>query len=486
MQKKLLRKEILCGVFLLVLVASSIPSGNSATSQLQVGRLLAASVDFRISVAQSQLRYGMQLKDWDWALSDPNFLQKVSALQMGVIRIFVHDFEPAIRWSEDQNAGTYDWSRFDKIVNTILNLSAEPLLVVGGTSMIPEGMISDYQGTGFPSARSFGRYTADIAAHVKSKGWSIRYWELWNEPPVARQDQIVQYTNFFNAAQASIHEVAPDALIGPDRANYPFFYDYFADHAVGVGFLSFHRYIAEGTWLSDPQYYYDNATVMWLTPRLDTANWKYAGTDKWGRYYSPQEIRKIWYDKHGALLPVILSETNLNSSYEKGTDPRIQTIFGACWYSEQLRAAIMNGTDSSIYYLGASNDAPRWNIDKPTRGLGFGALSHSAPYSEWYPYWAMYLIGRNLQPGDTIFKSSSDDTSISVLAWRHGSAYNILIISKTPTPKQLNLSVAGMDQIGQVTLYNIDGSYSGIRSATSQLPFVINIQGYTVLLVQVN
>ena len=224
----------------------------------------------------------------------------------------------------------------------------------------------------------------------------------------------------------------------------------FKEFGQGVGFLSFHKYEAWGTWLTDQEGYYSNEELLK----------KAGGEDTDPQVYTPQEMQQIWYRARGQLLPIICSETNLNSAYKNGTDPRIQQIIGAVWYAEELRTFVQKGLTYSIYYHFASDDSPEWNSTKLTQGWGFGMVKETSPFTEWYSYLVNYLVGNYLEAGDEFYEASSDKPDfVSVMAWRAKNNYlRVILLCKNPNATAVNIKVMPQDFV----TYKIDKTNNNI------------------------
>jgi hypothetical protein len=247
------------------------------------------------------------------------------------------------------------------------------------------------------------------------------------------------FVKLFNSAAEAILEFFPNALFGVDTSNVKVFLDRFVYDARHVGFLSFHKYDAYGTWLYAPNGYYSDAEVLKKASILGDRN-----------HYTPREMREKWLNVTGCDLPILCTETNLNSAYKNGTDPRIQQVVGAVWYAEVLRAFIMNDVRYSVYFHFASDDSPSWEINKQTRGYGFGMINSTPPHTEWYPYLLNKLIGNTLHVGDEIcWSSSSNSTVLSVLAWVSEGTQNILLIGKTKGKVEAKINIKGVDMTNE-------------------------------------
>ena len=69
---------------------------------------------------------------------------KISQCNFGIIRLFIHQFEPCIHWYEENSTGIYDWTDLDAILESIYEINAEPFLCIDIEPFRhPEGMYID-------------------------------------------------------------------------------------------------------------------------------------------------------------------------------------------------------------------------------------------------------------------------------------------------------------------------------------------------------
>lgn len=448
------------------------------------------NVDYEKRIGTINLSLGAQFHSWMNIPSIPELKDKAKQCNFGLVRLFIgfeQGFKPCTSWNEETHIGTYDWTELDEIIQTIKEIGAEPLICIGGEEShsgywLPNGMVGNWKGTGFPSNESFGTYCADIVHHINiEKEWNVKYWEIWNEPDIWSDhwvsidpNKLANFTKTFNNAQRYMHNIESGIVCGNDHSDWKDFLDYFAEHAEGVGFLSFHKYDGAGTWLFCPEGYVSDCLALRKASEIIDFPWCL------GARYSPREMQEKWEDTRGEILPVICSETNLNAAWQKGTDPRIQEIIGGVWYAEELRFFVLEGMKYSLFYNFASDHTWAWETTCPTKGWGFGMARSTPPYTEWYPYLVNNLIGNNLSVGDPMFEAVSNDTSaVSALAWKQGDRHKLLLICKVD--QEVSINITGLPT-GNARIYRIDSSGMNIQSeVTENRQFTIN--GYTVLLI---
>jgi hypothetical protein len=459
---------------------------------------LQASVDFGRVIGTNNLSLGAQIHGYDNFPGKPTLRQKAQDIGFEIIRVFVtkdKGTEPCLSWNETSLTGVFDWSHIDPLVNSIFEIGAEPLLNVGAGEfpniVVPPGMTKNYMGTRFPNPKSFGPYVVAIMRHLKSIGRNVEYWEIWRTPAIRDSSGyinagiVLNYTKFFNVVQDYIHGVDPNALVSSDRTMYRAFFDIFVKSAKGVGFLSYMKYDAYGTPYYRPEGYNSGDKVMQAAGVLD----KPTG-GSWA-IYSPKEMQREWVAHQGHVLPVVVVETNLNSSYEAGTDERIQTPLGSAWYAEALKSFILDGTVStSIYHKYCSDESSLWGPNR-TKGWGLGMIKSTYPYEEWYAYWTNYLFGKTLQVGNSLFYTSAqNNTLVSVLAWGNATNYFVVVIGKTNNTYSVDLQLNKGEVNTQNTLhvYRIDMQYNGLysRDVNYSAPIRLTLADYSVNLVVIS
>jgi hypothetical protein len=482
------RKWILTSLPVLLIVLSvadtystSLQSVREISSKGIVIDTLCVAADYSTSIMTNKLLLGVQIDDEiDSWVSSPFLRDRLVTSRLKLVRVFVtKTLEPCVIWDEKTNAGAYDWTRFDTVITQICRSAAEPMLCL---DLVPDGMYVDPQ-TRLPDNESFARYAEDVATHVKNKGWEIRFWEILNEPQhtvISHWEDVEEldtFVSFFNIVAEHIHMVLPAAQCGTDSSNVKPIFDYFLQHASGVGFLSFHKYDAAGTWLAYPEGYLTDSEI------LQKAGQGYS----YPYEYGSEEMREKWKSVRGQYLPIICSETNLNGQFQNGTDPRIQQPIGAVWYAEELRSFVSSGVDYSVYYSFASDDSPSWNTTKQTKGAGFGMVNSTFPHSEWYPYWTNFLIVRNLDAGDNVtFSSSQDQTILTTLAWNKADQHYLLLICKLGSLLRVSVNLTGVviDPETQISIARIDSKGVGLQTETMicRENFELTMNGYSVLL----
>jgi Arc/MetJ family transcription regulator len=75
---------------------------------------------------------------------------------------------------------TYDWTVFDKVLDTCKNRGVDVLYTFGYVPSWANG--GNNQGTPPTDTAYFGKFVRAIANRAIQRGWPIKYWEIWNEP----------------------------------------------------------------------------------------------------------------------------------------------------------------------------------------------------------------------------------------------------------------------------------------------------------------
>jgi hypothetical protein len=356
-------------------------------------------------------------------------------------------------------------------------------------------MEGDTYGSKFPSNVSFGTFCADLVRHTNvDHGWNIRFWELWNEPrfydydaaaeqTVVNPQRIANFSKTFNHAAEAIQAVDPHALLGHGYSAIQPFFDHFITHSPRLGFISFHDYDAHATAFYRPDHYKPTDRIL-----ADAAIVGYPHPGLW-HTYAPPDLQDQWSAAGHEQLPILITETNMNSVYLNGTDPRMPTIVGAVWYAEKLRAAALANISYSAYFTLTSGDFRKWDSTELTGGYGFGLLNDTTPYDAWFPYFTNWLVGNFLRPGDILVNAhaAAPDT-ISILAWTANQHHRILLIGKTAEPVTLHVDIRNLAiRPDTQTVYRLDDTICDIYS--TQQPYrnetYISLPGYALALIDI-
>jgi hypothetical protein len=382
---------------------------------------------------------------------------------------------PCTQFYEATRTGAYDWTAIDDIVGKILEIQAEPLVCLGafteGIAMVPPGMFIDPV-VNLPNPESYAAYCLEWIKHFRSKGWNVRYYEIFNEPwsyfgwePV-NYTKLDDYMRIFNAAAAGMRQENGDLIISFDFICRKPVMDYWLSHGgADVDSLNFHKYDAWNVGqFSDPEMF-------------ERADSEYFGTWPMGR--SVVEARQVWFSARGKSLPLICSESNFNAAFANGTDTRIQQMAGAVWLALVLRNEILAGISYHTYFELSDN------YYKDSYGFGMINYMGKNGFAPWYPYYVQQMLGSNLTPKDTLVETSCSSVDLRTLGWVHNGTLNVLLICRANQSVTVNMQGVG----GQpLNILKIDNSIpwenariqTGVIGSTE--PLVLN--GYTVALLQ--
>jgi hypothetical protein len=462
-------------------------SGTITPSQFQI------NINPNSVIGKNNFSIGF-MTDWSWLgfISDDARRQLVKDANFKLVRVF--DFRttspkimPCYSWdSVKNNCTSWDWTQLDLFTQKVFEIGAEPIFTLGWASQntqnyIPSGMPINST-SGLPNTGSYAVYASEWVKHFKQKGWPVRYYEIMNEPfayfgwnpSPSNNLKLTYFVDIWNVVARAMRQQNPNILLSQDALTQTNVLNYWLQYGDNVDYLDFHKYDC-GTWnKSDPAYYSDEK----LFGLAETSRFESTSST-----YGVKESQQKWLTSRGKLLPVINSESNLNSAWEGGTDPRIQQMTGAVWKALELRQGIIKGVSYSVYYEFSSNAND--GQSRPAKGYGFGMIN-SVNNTPWYPYYVQKWIGKNLYVGDNLVQSTSSSNNIRALSWINNGKLNLFIIHNST--KSETVSLQGVT--GQFNYWKIDDPYgtsylnpieqTGAINAGS----AITLNGYTVILLQ--
>ena len=444
-------------------------------------------VDITINVDKiigvNNLSLGFQL-DFEWKRWRDNTVLRQLASEAGFKLIRIFDWrsqndaspDPCLYWNETTKTGVFDWTDVDLLVTRVFEVGAEPLITLGGYDMqpkyLPNGMATNPV-TGLPYPESWAAYCQAWVKHFKEIELPVRFYEIVNEPweyfGWVNYTRLGFFMELFNAAADAMRSENPNILIGLNGANRKYVLDYWLAHGgVDLDFISFHKYDAGTIGQYDDEVMFSRAETYQIVTSSS--------------YYGVQDVRKVYFSARGKRVLVINSESNFNSAWQTGTDPKIQQMVGAVWLALVLRAEVLEGVDGTVYYT-FSSSASWEKANKASGGLGFGMVN-SDNNKPWYPYYVQKMIATNLAVGDQLVDVVCSSNDIRSIAWIHNGKLNVLLICKVVDSRAVYLY--GVE--GQLSFSKVDNTISwetpsiqtGIISSTE--PLIVN--GYTVILLQ--
>jgi hypothetical protein len=402
--------------------------------------------------------------------SMPNFTAAAGALQPSIIRYSLTTMGVPEKWDNATGQPLMRWTEFDKLVNFSSNLGASVYLSLpagnwGDGNYLPSGMplnlslaVPFETAVGyFPNLTAYSSYLTVVADHVKSTGENVRYWNLGNEVPRYNATEVSAYVQVFNAGARAIH-----AVVGSDVMMDRKYLPQFANESQGVGFLSFHFYAVSGICFRSGAY---------CPPGMGNGTTSDAGliargADQLGimhSWVSPSQARSAWHNATGQWLPVLDSETNLNHqggpySATGGTDPRIQTLFGAAWLASLFIDGTHQGLTSILYYTLAGPSSIAATSTSPYGGWGFQMVRVDAAGGvvHYANYWSMLLWALGAPAGTSVLATSSTaNGTAESIAFRNGANVSVLVVNLVNTTTTFHIWLNG-GAYQPVTLQTLD------------------------------
>jgi hypothetical protein len=438
-----------------------------------------------IGVNNSSLGFMLDWHHWVTFINRPVQKQLARDANFKLIRIFdfrkispygYADLMPCTYWSESTKTGTWDWTNVDALVQKIFEIDAEPLFCLGWArdnirNYIPPGMAVNAD-TGLPYPESYAAYAKEWIKHFKTLGLPVRYYQIMNEPHFyfgwnpSDTTKLAHYVELWNTAARAMRAENSNVLLSHDSITMKRVLEYWLEHGEDIDYLDFHKYDADNIGQ------YSDAEMFTRAEQINFENTR--------SLYGVDDARQIWFNIRGKWLPVINSESNFNSAWETGTDPKIQQMAGAVWLALVLRKGILKGLTCNIYFEYSSSKSVQ---EAHGTGWGFGMINEDAS-QPWYPYYVHTMVGSNLAVGDELVEAESSSNDIRSIAWIHDGKPNILLICKVDEPRTVTLQ--GMN--GQLNVSWIDNAipYGSPSIQTdiigSDEPLIMN--GYTVTLLQ--
>jgi hypothetical protein len=484
-----LSKAVVVGLLLVCMSLTTLmhEAGVSHAQASSSGILVALAPNHPVGTNNMSLGFMLDY-EWKYYLSIPALREKPRDINPKLIRVFDWKTDeprasphPCTYWNETTGTGSFDWSDVDSLVQSILITNSEPLFALGAYGwptdgpQIPPGMAVNPD-TNLPYPQSFAAYASEWVKHFKAVGLPVRFYEIVNEPWTyfgwERVDlgRLANYMQLFNAAATSMRRENPNVLVSFDFITRKPVLDYWLTNGgADVDYLSFHKYDSgAGSQKTDQEI-------------LMAAEQQYYDVLPMG--YSLAEAKRVWFNARGKLLPTMNSESNLDSAWIGGSDPRIQQMIGAVWLALSLRTGVLQDLTYNVYYTlysSASLAKKRGEV-----GVGFGMIN-SDDLRPWYPYYVHYMLGRSLGVGDPLIDVTSSSEDVRPLAWLHNGELKILLICKVDQPRTVYLQ--GLT--GQASLMKIDNTIPwtapSVQKAVvdANAPLIVN--GYTVALLTIN
>jgi len=376
-----------------------------------------------------------------------------AALHAGIVRFGLSSTGTILGWNVSAGAPVMNFSRLDAILGFIESLGAAPMLSLpagswGNGNTLPPGMPLNgsmavpFNGSVgyFPDPTAFASLVRTIANHAAAYDEPIPYWEVGNEVPLVNASEVATFAALISVGATAIHRSLPTALVSADDMTNKHYIDQFAAATSGVGFLSFHYYPANTICLSNDSYC-PPGTFGLGTP--DSAFWSPgANLSGTAMFLAPPLAQAEWRSDTGTELPILDTESNLNAvggavtGATVGTDPRLQTLFGAAWLGSTLIDASRANVSSLTYFRITNPVLPNATASGPFGGFGFGmtAINLSGSFVEFAPYWASYLWANSVPSnGRAVAVSCAGASDVVAYAVRSESNVTIVLVNRMAT-----------------------------------------------------
>ena len=488
-------KKVVWTTFLLIILAfsaTSVSFGFQSSSTISSSGMISywPRVDVTINVSKiigvNNLTLGFQL-DWDrWKTFLDRSVQQQLAMDAGFGLVRVVDFRPTnprlmpcTYWNETSKTGVWSWTYVDALTRKIFEIGAEPLFCLGWAreniqNYIPPGMAVNPV-TLLPYPESYAAYASEWVKHFKQLGLPVRFYQIMNEPfayfgwSAENMTRLGYFVELWNAVARAMRQQNPNIFLSHDAITHKNVLDYWINYGDDIDFLDFHKYDADtiGQYSDAQMFTRAEQRFFETSPTL----------------YGVDDARQRWRNGRGKWLPVINSESNFNSAWETGTDPKIQQMAGAVWLALLLRTAVLKGLSYSVYFEFSSSKS--WELaNRQSGGIGFGMINKD-DNRPWYPYYVNQFFGSNLAAGDAIWEARSSSDDVRVLAWDNKGKLNILIISRVNGSRTIYINGVEGDFNFLMVDSTVPWDNPSLQLGNINTTQPIIIKGYTVMLLQI-
>jgi len=405
--------------------------------------------------------YGANQAVWDTNMNTPASVSLLSQANVGMMRYPGGSYGDGYHWQTGTMTGdgyVAPGTGFDSFMGTVKSSGSQAILIANYGSGTPQ------------EAADWVRY-----ANV-TKGYHDQYWEIGNEvmgngyygtdweldnhadkSPTAYADNVVQYVRAMKAVDPTIKIGAVLTMPG----NWP-------DGDLATGDTK--------DW---------NQTVLPIVgPYVDFAIVHYypnstSAADVMQQVQRvPAELAQVreeinqYAGPNGPDIGIAMTETN--SGYDPDTQP------GALYNADIYFTALENGVFNVDYWdtrngLGTVSTAPDGATDYGDGGLlsSGGCTTGNVcepPLNTPFPsYYAVQMLSKVAQPGDTLIRSGSDNPLVSVHAARNADGgLSVELVNKDPNNAQtVNLNYAGwIPSDATPTVYTYGDEATSITSAS--------------------
>jgi hypothetical protein len=377
--------------------------------------------------------------------NDPDFTALARALDPGVLR-WSQVYDAPATWNQASGSVSFNFTAFSALMNLSESVGAKVYLSLpagswGDGNSLPAGMPLNtsawvnwwgHSSGYYPALSAYRTFLTTFVRDVTARGWNIAYWNIGNEVPVGFNKTVAaEFVTVFNAAATDIHSVLPHAVVGSDVFTWPTKTKYFAEAIQGAGFLSFHDYPATGLCANPATYCPPDNVKGYLTDSQIIANSNNYSDLPWSE--SPRAAQESWYNVTGQWLPIIDSETDLNSAQQNGFDPRGPTLFNAAWLVSQLIDGASQNLSSMLVYSFSELWPPGPSPTEQYGGWGQGILAQESSGStiKFAPYWALDLWASAVPHGARELPLTDGDSSmVRAFAASSGSDVSVIVANR--------------------------------------------------------
>ncbi len=459
-------------VFAAVLLAAGVASATavahpaSAAAAGGPGKSSAAAsgtVNVSVNAYEGQgtipaTAYGLNSAVWDSQMNVPQVQNLLQQAGVEMLRYPGGSYGDEYNWQNNtvQNGYVAPGTDFDSFMGTVKKIGAQPIL------------IANY-GTGTPQEAAAWVQYANV-----TKGYGVKYWEIGNElygngyygsdweadnhaskSPATYAANVLQYASAMKAVDPTVKIGAvltlpgnwPDSVVASGDSG-DWNQQVLTTAGSSIDFVIVHFYPSGGqgvSVLTDPEQL--AGELAQLRQEIN----QYAGAN-------------------AAHIQIAMTETDSNNYMD--TQP------GALYAADTYLTALENGVFTVDYWdthngLTAISTAPDGATDFGDEGvLSSGQCSGStcepALNTPFPSYYAISMLGKLGQPGDTMISAGTDQQMVTAHAVRNANGdLSVMLVNKDPANAyQVNLHYAGFTPAAATpTVYTYGDEASSITSA---------------------
>jgi hypothetical protein len=322
-----------------------------------------------------------------------------------LVRVFDDDFEVmankgqippiVVSWNETSHSGTYNWTVVDRVIQSIYSSGAEPMIVLMSKMALNANAAERIFKNGFdPNSATYNlpnvfdaeSYARAWAAHMKEKGFPIKYWEIGNEIETwlftdmgnswqfffstEESTKAGCFATIYNRTVTAIKQVYPSASVSFDFVWFRGMIDWWVSNYNGtpIDRIDFHRY--ESHVIGNP----NDSALFGTAQSMDEGDFTFwSGSN-------PILAQQKYYSGEGVRLPIYDTECNMGSVSGVSDEPRIVQMSGAVYTALVLKTEILKGVSYHVYYDWQANLPWEQTRNPPTYGFG---LINDANHQPW-------------------------------------------------------------------------------------------------------